>query len=90
MAVQATVTTEYGEDRSIYIRINNIETSNHGVPSNVKFRGFLSRETFELGGRSVWEKDMEFDADISIPLWPQAYEELKVQQNWTDAVDLLE
>lgn len=90
MAIQATVTTEYGESRRLYIRVNNIETSNHGVPSNVKFRGFLSREAFDTGARSVWEADMEFMADIAVPLWPQAYEALKSERNWGDALDLME
>lgn len=90
MAIQTLVTTEYGEDRSLYIRVNNIETSNHGVPSNVKFRGFLSKEAYEAGARSVWELDMEFLADVALPLWPQAYEAFKAEKNWVDVLDLME
>lgn len=90
MAIQTLVATEYGENRSLYIRVNNIEASNHGVPSNVKFRGFLNRGAFEAGARSVWELDMEFFADVALPLWPQAYKALKAEKKWVDALDLLE
>lgn len=88
MAILATVVTEYGEERNIYIRLNNIEASNHGVPCNVKFRGFLSKEAFDSGKRYLWEKDVEFLADVNLPLWTQAYEALKAEINLTDAVDL--
>lgn len=88
MAIQATVATEYGEERNIYIRLNNIEASNHGVPCSVKFRGFLSKEAFDNGNRYLWEKDIEFLADVNLPLWAQAYEALKAEINLTDAVDL--
>lgn len=88
MAIQATVKTDFGEERIIYIRLNNIEASNHGVPSNVKFRGFISKEAFESGSRYLWEKDIEFLADVELPLWAQAYDALKHQVNLIDAVDL--
>lgn len=87
MAIQAKVDTEYGEERSLYIRLNNIEASNHGVPCNVKFRGFISKEAFDSGSRYLWEKDIEFLADVSLPLWTQAYEALKTQINLSDTID---
>lgn len=90
MAIQTVVKTEYGEERSLYIRINNIEASNHGVASNAKFRGFLNKEAFEAGARSVWELDMEFLADVALPLWPQAYEALKAEKKWVEVLDLME
>ena len=43
MAIIATVKTPLSEDRKLYIRLNNIETSNHGAPSMAKFRGFISQ-----------------------------------------------
>lgn len=90
MAIQATVATEYGEDRSLYIRLNNLESSNHGVASKAKFRGFLSQETFADGKHYLWERDIEFVADVSLPLWPQAYEVLKVEAGLLDAVDFVD
>ena len=90
MAIQTVVKTEYGEERSLYIRANNIEVSNHGVASNAKFRGFLNKEAFEAGARSVWELDVEFFADVNLPLWSQAYKALKVENDWGDALDVLE
>lgn len=88
MAIQGVVATEFGEQRSLYIRLNNIEASNHGVPCNVKFRGFISKETFDSGSRYLWEMDIEFIADVSLPLWAQAYDALKMQVNIADAMDL--
>lgn len=90
MAIQATVTTEYGEDRNLYIRLNNLESSNHGVASSAKFRGFLSQEAFHAGNHYLWERDVEFVADVSLPLWPQAYEVLKVEAGLVDAVELVD
>lgn len=88
MAIQATVNTEFGEERILYIRLNNIEASNHGVLSNVKFRGFISKEAFEGGSRYLWEKDMDFLANVDLPLWAQAYSALKKEIMFSDAVDL--
>lgn len=90
MAIQATVTTEFGEERNLYIRLNNIETSNHGVTSQVKFRGFLSQEAFDDKKHYMWECDIEFVADVSQPLWPQAYTALKEQIHLEDAIDLFD
>lgn len=88
MAIQATVNTEFGEERILYIRLNNIEASNHGVPCSVKFRGFLSKEAFDNGNRFLWEKDIEFLADVNLPLWAQAYEALKDEECLVGCVDL--
>lgn len=76
MALSATVTTQFGEDREAYIRLNNIEASNHGAPAQALFRGFLSRQAFAEGAHYVWEKQVEFIPDVSQPLWPQAYSAL--------------
>lgn len=66
-----------------------MEVSNHGFTSQAKFRGFLSQEAFDNGSRYMWEHDIEFFADVSQPLWPQAYEALKSAVDLTDAVDLV-
>ena len=87
MAILAVVATQYGEERKLYIRLNNIEVNNHGVLSCVKFRGFLSKDAFEKGRRCVWEKDFEFFADINKPLWKQAYELLKTESSLSDLAD---
>ena len=81
MAIIATVKTSLGEDRELYIRLNNIEASNHGEMSSAKFRGFLSKEAYQAGANYAWEQDVEFMADVSQSLWGQAYQALKSTLN---------
>lgn len=88
MAIQATVNTVYGESRNLYIRLNNMEASNHGEPCNVKFRGFVSQEAFREGSRYLWEVNIDFFADVTLPLWVQAYDALKQKMKLVDALDL--
>lgn len=83
MAIKANIHTAFGEERECYIRLNNIEASNHGVTSRALFRGFLSLAAFEAGSHYVWEKTVEFDADVSKPLWSQAYEALVAQEGFS-------
>ncbi len=77
MAVLAKVTTMHGEERELYVRLNNVDVSNHGVHANALFRGFVSREAFESKFHYVWEQEVKFLADVSKPLWEQAYSQLK-------------
>lgn len=86
MAINATVETIHGEERELYIRLNNLEASNHSATSFAKFRGFISREKFESGANYLWELDVEFNADVTKPLWDQAYSALKSSGigNWVD------
>ncbi|MGV0912443.1 hypothetical protein [Martelella sp. FOR1707] len=88
MAIQATVPTQYGENRNCYIRLNNVEASNHGVNAVALFRGFLTEAAFQSGAHYVWEATVEFSADVSQPIWPQAYAALKAQEAFSDAVDV--
>lgn len=78
MAIRAEVETPFGESRELYIRLNNIEASNHGVLATAKFRGFLSEQAYISGSHYLWEKSVEFNADVTKPLWEQAYQELKL------------
>ena len=80
MAVFATVETAFGERRELYIRLNNIESSNHGQKTNALFRGFVSKDAFENCKHYIYEVSCEFDADIKEPLWPQAYKALSEQE----------
>ena len=77
MAIITNVKTSFGEDRELYIRLNNIEASNHGEMCIAKFRGFLSQEAYHAGANYAWEQDVEFMADVTQPLWGQAYQALK-------------
>ena len=81
MAIITTVKTSLGEDRELYIRLNNIEASNHGERSSAKFRGFISQEAYQTGANYAWEQDVEFVADVTQPLWEQAYRALKSTLN---------
>ncbi|MGL4756437.1 MAG: hypothetical protein ACRCXB_29125 [Aeromonadaceae bacterium] len=81
MAIKAVVETVHGEERELYIRLNNVEASNHGVEATAKFRGYISQEKFEAGANYLWEQDIEFVADVTQPLWGQAYQALKSALN---------
>lgn len=87
MAVLAEIETSFGELRECYIRLNNVEASNHGVNASALFRGFISQGAFEEGKSFVFEKAIEFDADVTLPLWEQAYNALKSLPEFTDAED---
>lgn len=76
MAITAKIRTVYGEERECYIRLNNVEANNHYMPATALFRAFLSKEAFESHSHYVAEFDVKFQADVSEPLWSQAYEAL--------------
>lgn len=80
MAILSTVPSIYGEDRELYIRLNSIESSNHGEKTNALFRGFVSKEAFDGSKHYIYECSAEFYADIEKPLWPQAYDALITQE----------
>jgi len=79
MAVLAIVTTKHGEDRELYVRVNNIEVSNHGVKATALLRGFLSKEAFDNGSHYMHELTIEFDCDVTGNIWEQAYKEAESQ-----------
>lgn len=87
MAVTANLETSYGETRALYVRVNNVEASNHGAPGYALCRGFFSQAAFEEGKPFVWEQTVEFTPDVSQPIWAQAYAALKALPEFADAVD---
>lgn len=87
MAIHATINTIYGENRPAYIRLNNVEASNHGTRAVALFRGFVSREAFEAGKGFVWEHQVEFTADVSQPIWAQGYAALRALPEMAGAKD---
>ena len=76
MAIQATVKTDFGFDRTLYIRLNNVELSKHDG-AYALFRGFDSKEAFEGGARSMYEKEVLFTPDLDKPIHAQCYEQIK-------------
>jgi len=56
--------------------------SNHDFPSTGLFRGYLTKEAFEAGSHFVWEEGVEFMADVSQPIWPQAYAALIAEKGF--------
>jgi len=86
MAIKATIKTKFGEERELYVRLNNVEVSNHGVKSRALFRGFLSKEAFDGGASYIHEELIEFNADVAVPLWGQAYDKLK--EVYPDSADI--
>lgn len=87
MAVQVELQTNFGEIRPLYIRINNVEASNHGVDANALARGYISKEAFEARKGYVFECEFTFTADVSKSLWPQAYEELLKRPEFASAIE---
>lgn len=87
MAINAEIETNYGETRECYVRLNNVEVSNHGQKAHALFRAFISKEAFEAGASFVAEIPIEFDADVSRPIWGQAYSEL-IAQSALDAAEV--
>ncbi|PIE07074.1 MAG: hypothetical protein CSA74_09215 [Rhodobacterales bacterium] len=85
MAISETVSTQFGEERECYIRLNSVEVSNHDVPARALFRGFLSRDAFQGGAAFVWEREVAFSADVAEPLWPQAYAALAGEEGFSGA-----
>lgn len=86
MGLKATGETAYGEERELYWRLNNFEQlANHGVPAAARFRAFLSKDAFEAGKNFVTEKVIEFQADVSKPMWEQAYEALRQEEGFKKA-----
>lgn len=88
MALKATLDTIYGETRELYVRINNVEASNHGVPAVALARGYLSQQAFDDGKGFVYETTVEFPADVSMPLWQQGYAALKALPEFAEAEDV--
>lgn len=82
MAIQENIRTTFGENRDCYIRLNNVEASNHGAKATALFRAFLSEQAFADGAHYVAEFNIEFDADVSQPLWGQAYAAFISQQGY--------
>lgn len=95
MAIAQTLQTTYGEIRSLYVRINTVSVGNHGTTSEtnqggvdvVLFRGFVGETEFRAGGGYVWELEIEMELDVSLPLWPQAYEFLKTTEQFQTCTD---
>lgn len=85
MAILQTVETMFGEEKELYIRVNSVEVSNHGVKASALLRGFASKEAFEDKKHYMYEETIEFDADVSGNLWEQAYsvfcENLGIENN---------
>lgn len=77
MALLANLTTVYGENRELYVRVNSLSSSNHGVASSVLYRGFISEEAYRANGLYVWELELQTMIDVSGAIWTQAYEALK-------------
>ncbi len=76
MAILSTVKTDFGFDKKLYIRLNNLEVSKHGGAIAL-FRGFDSKEAFESGAKFMFEKEVNFSPDVNGVLFQQAYSEIK-------------
>lgn len=87
MALTNTMFTQYGENRPLYVRVNNMSVSNHGVNATVLFRGYLSQEAFAANAQFVWEQEMELPMAVDQSLWSQAYQALKATEQFQNAED---
>lgn len=80
MGIMATIHEPGEEPRRGYIRLISFEQlANHGVPAVAVFRAFASKEAFEQGAKFFAQREVTFNADISQPLWPQAYDAAKLE-----------
>lgn len=80
MALIIRTQTLFGEERDLYVRINNFEQlTNHSEAGadRVLFRGYISKEAFEQRRAFVWELALDAPVDVHAPVWSQAYEALK-------------
>lgn len=80
MAVKIRTQTLYGEERELYVRVNNFEQlTNHDEagPDRVLIRGYISKEAFDERRAFVWELALDVTIDVSLPAWPQVYDALK-------------
>lgn len=88
MALLVTMDTVLGKDKPIYVRVNTLTLSNHGVEAPALLRGFASEEDYRSGAPFVWEREFNVSPiDVSMPLWPQAYENLKKLELFLGAED---
>jgi hypothetical protein len=89
MALIARLETMHGEERELYVRLNNLDQlKNHpeGGGDLLRFRGYLSKEAFDRRCHFVWEQVIECEIDVAEPVWPQAYAALKAHDP-TAAID---
>lgn len=87
MALQARLETIFGEERELYVRINNVEASNHGNLATALARGYLNEQAFLERKAFVWERPFAFAANVSEPLWLQAYAALRESPDFIEAKD---
>lgn len=87
MALTNTMSTAFGETRTLYVRINNMTVSNHGEEATVLFRAYLSEEAFKANGGYVWELEQRVMLDVTQSLWAQAYIALKSTEQFHNAQD---
>lgn len=77
MAIKKIVNDIVGRELDLYIRLNSVEASNHGVASSFLFRGFESRDHFVNGDGFLWEYEVTAVIDVSGNIWEQAYALIK-------------
>jgi len=87
MAITVNLEASFGEIRNLYVRLNNISASNHGVVSKALFRGYGSQQMFHDGAPVLWEKEIELMVNASGYVWKQAYQALKGMDGFSGYVD---
>jgi hypothetical protein len=88
MGIMHTTMTDYGETRTMYVRLNNLEASNHGMPASALFRGYINKAAYQAGAKYVWEREVSFTPDLSKPLWTEAYNALISQEGVSDPTEI--
>ena len=88
MALLVTMDTVLGKDKPIYVRVNTLTLSNHGVEAPALLRGFASEEDYRAGAPFVYERELDVSPlDVSEPLWGQVYANLKALPLFENAED---
>jgi hypothetical protein len=74
-----------GMQGEFYLRVNNVEASNHNTKNFALVRYYASKEAFDSGKNFIEEDGIEFECACSDNLWEKAY--LKLRETYPDAVD---
>lgn len=75
MAIIATIDTNFGETRDLYVRINQAHVSNNGQASTADLLGYISEDAYRRGASPVYESTVRIIIDVTKPSWPQYYDE---------------
>ena len=76
--MQITITDQFDNERTIFIRLDSVSVTRSGEGSAAVFKGFVSQASADdYVSDAVWVREIQFDADLSQPLPGQAFAALE-------------